>query len=89
MLLSRKLWFSDKECRICGKRSPLVSEAIGVCLECLRSDPKAVEVALEGHRRERLSLGLPPEPPRRGRTAAGSPRAAWATAGSLRTKGAG
>ena len=64
MLLSRKLWFSEKECRVCGKRSPLVSEAIGVCLECLRSDPKAVEVALEGHRRERLSLGLPPEPPR-------------------------
>ena len=64
MFLSRKLWASEKECRICGRRSPLISDAVGVCLECLRSDPSAVEVALEGHRRERLSLGLPPEPPR-------------------------
>jgi len=57
-------WDKPKECRICGRRSPLISEAIGVCLECLRSDPGAVEVALEGHRRERTKLGLPPEPPR-------------------------
>jgi pyruvate formate lyase activating enzyme len=52
------------ECRICGRRSSLVSSALGVCLECLRSDPKAVEVAMEAHREERLRLGLPAEPPR-------------------------
>ncbi len=49
---------------MCGRRSPLISEAIGVCLECLRGDASAVEVALERHRRERAALGLPPEPPR-------------------------
>ncbi|ABL78652.1 radical SAM protein [Thermofilum pendens] len=62
--LYRKLWSSEKECKVCGKKSMLVSEAIGVCAECLRSDPGAVEVALEGHRKERASLGLPPDPPR-------------------------
>jgi len=64
MFLSRKLWYSEKECEVCGRRSRLISEAIGVCLECLRSDPKAVEVPLEKHARERIGLGLPPKPPR-------------------------
>lgn len=64
MLLSRKLWLSEKVCKVCGRRSRLISDAVGVCLECLKSDPSAVEVALEGHRRERRELGLPLEPPR-------------------------
>lgn len=64
MLSSRKLWSSEKECSVCGKRSPLISEAIGVCAECLRSDPGAADVALERHKRERAQQGLPPEPPR-------------------------
>jgi len=63
-MLLRKLWFSEKVCRVCGRRSMLISEAVGVWLEWLRSDPRAVEIALEGHRREREGLGLPPEPPR-------------------------
>ncbi|MEM4444552.1 MAG: radical SAM protein [Thermofilum sp.] len=52
------------ECKVCGRRSMLISSALGVCAECLRSDPKAVEVAMEAHRAERARLGLPPEPPR-------------------------
>lgn len=64
MLPFRKLWLSERECEVCGRRSRLTSEAIGVCVECLRSDLGAAEVALERHRRERVELGLPPNPPR-------------------------
>ena len=59
-----KRWDKPKECKSCGKKSITISNAIGVCLECLRSDPGALEIALEGHRLERARLGLPPEPPR-------------------------
>jgi len=59
-----KLWTSEKECRVCGKRSPLISEAIGVCVECLRSNPEAVEIAMRTHYTERARWGLPREPPR-------------------------
>lgn len=52
------------ECAICGRSSPLISKALSVCLECLRSDPRAPETALSAHKRERARMGLPPEPPR-------------------------
>ena len=58
------LWRRPVECEVCGRKSPLISRSIGVCLECLRSDPGAVEVALERHYRERVKIGLPPTPPR-------------------------
>lgn len=52
------------ECAVCGRSSSLISEAMGACLECLRSDPGAHEIALFTHRRERARIGLPPDPPR-------------------------
>jgi len=55
----------EKECPLCGTRSKLISESIGVCVECLRNKPEeALEYAMESHRRSRLRFGLPPEPPR-------------------------
>jgi len=51
-------------CAVCGRSSDLIAGAVGVCLDCLRSDPKSVEYALSTHRRERARIGLPPEPPR-------------------------
>jgi len=43
----------------------LISEVIGVCVECLREVPnEALKIAMEGHKRSRGAYGLPPEPPR-------------------------
>ncbi len=50
-------------CRVCGKTSPLVSSAVGVCLECLRERPEeSLKVAYANHARAREALGLPPLP---------------------------
>jgi len=57
-------WRKLKECKLCGARSVTISSALGVCLECIRSDPKALEYAMESHRSGRVEYGLPPEPPR-------------------------
>jgi len=55
----------ERECKLCGYRSKLISESIGVCVECLRNRPdEALEYAMESHRRSRMRFGLPPEPPR-------------------------
>ncbi len=52
-------------CRICGRRSRLVSDAIGVCLDCLRSRwDEAKGIVRERHRWARLRHKLPIEPPR-------------------------
>ncbi len=54
----------EKECKICGRKSKLISESIGVCVECLREKPdEALKHAEETHRRSRRRLGLPPDPP--------------------------
>ncbi|BEP17912.1 radical SAM protein [Pyrofollis japonicus] len=51
-------------CTLCG-REGLVSEAIGVCADCLRRRPEeALRVVRERRRRFRQALGLPEEPPR-------------------------
>ncbi len=52
-------------CLVCGREGPLVSDAVGACLDCLRSRPgEALAVARERHRAWRRSRGLPPAPPR-------------------------
>ena len=53
------------ECRLCHRRSPLVSGWLGVCGGCLRERPEeALEAVRLARRRWRLAHGLPPEPPR-------------------------
>jgi len=52
-------------CRLCGKSSQLISDGLGVCLDCIRGRPEeALEIAREAHAKSRASFGLPPEPPR-------------------------
>ncbi|ABN69519.1 Radical SAM domain protein [Staphylothermus marinus F1] len=52
------------KCRICGRENILVSDTIGVCVDCLRKYPeKALPIALEAHRRSRYRFGLPPVTP--------------------------
>ena len=54
-------------CLVCGRSSRLISDAVGACLDCLRTRPReALAVARERHREARVKLGLPPEPPRSG-----------------------
>ncbi len=54
-------------CRLCGRESRLISDAIGVCLRCLRERPReALRYPLETHHKWRRSIGLPEEPPRSG-----------------------
>jgi len=50
---------------VCGKTSELISEAIGVCVECLRERPDdCINYIRDAHRRSRSKYGLPGEPPR-------------------------
>ncbi|MCD6592406.1 MAG: radical SAM protein [Thaumarchaeota archaeon] len=63
IILPRKL--VEKSCKICGRRSKLISESIGVCVDCLRSRPdEALTYAEESHRRSRMRFNLPPQPPK-------------------------
>jgi pyruvate formate lyase activating enzyme len=53
------------KCRHCQKESPLISQAIGYCLDCIRSYFGEVAHDIrEIHSRNRIRDGLPPMPPR-------------------------
>lgn len=50
-------------CKVCGSRERVVSSALGVCVECIRSKPdEALPLAYEAHREARAVLGLPDKP---------------------------
>ena len=52
-------------CINCNKKSNLISETLGVCLECIRKDFKKVsEHIKEVHRKTRKNFELPDEPPK-------------------------
>lgn len=51
-------------CPLCGSSAQPVSEAIGVCLRCIRDRPReALPRAREAHRRVRQAFGLPASAP--------------------------
>ncbi|MGD8759103.1 MAG: radical SAM protein [Anaerolineales bacterium] len=55
----------SQRCVLCGRRSRLITSALGVCRECIRSSPeRALAVTAEAHRASRARFGLPGEPPR-------------------------
>lgn len=61
------LYLREKECVVCGKKSKLISSILGVCVDCLRSNPESVaSYIFEAHKFSRGQYGLPPEPPRSG-----------------------
>ena len=52
------------QCEFCGAESSLISQFLGVCLNCIRQNFEAVKPRLErAHRKARESFGLPPTPP--------------------------
>ena len=52
-------------CRRCGRRSILVSDAVGFCADCIREHPEDVLSSIAERRGElRRQFGLPPTPPK-------------------------
>lgn len=52
-------------CANCGESSPLISEGVGICGDCIRNDFPKVTEHLEGvHQREREGFGLPGAAPK-------------------------
>ena len=53
------------ECKICGKTSRLISKALGVCPECVKTRFEEARHFIErAHEVARSRYGLPPRPPR-------------------------
>ncbi|HID76960.1 MAG TPA: radical SAM protein [Planctomycetaceae bacterium] len=53
------------ECVVCQQRSPLISQSLGLCGQCARSDaPEAQRRVAEVHSQCRRRFGLPVQPPR-------------------------
>ena len=52
------------KCQHCGKESPLISQALGVCLDCIRQDFIAVLPDIQqAHSKARSQFNLPAQPP--------------------------
>lgn len=61
--VSRRL--SSPVCAVCGSRSPLISQPLGVCGDCIRTHrDRALGIADALHREARQTFGLPSSPPR-------------------------
>ena len=51
-------------CRICNATSAFIGRELGVCLPCIRENPRdALSVARQIHARSRAAFGLPERPP--------------------------
>lgn len=51
-------------CTLCQRKSPEISKALGICLNCIRRRPQeALKIAAEVHRQSRLEFGLAPFAP--------------------------
>ena len=52
-------------CGVCAASSPLIASEPGVCIRCIRENPReALPRALEAHARCRAAFGLPGTPPK-------------------------
>ncbi|MDH5532731.1 MAG: radical SAM protein [Candidatus Bathyarchaeota archaeon] len=52
------------KCQICHQRSPLTSNHLGVCLQCIRKKPQqALKITDKVHTQTRQKFDLPPKPP--------------------------
>jgi pyruvate formate lyase activating enzyme len=52
-------------CWHCGKRSPLISQALQLCLDCIRTDfDRILPLIRRAHHQSRTSFDLPDQPPR-------------------------
>ncbi|AEH24881.1 radical SAM domain protein [Pyrococcus yayanosii CH1] len=51
---------------MCGYEFVEISKSLGVCVNCLKEDDRALKIAMESHFKWRRLMGLPPELPRDG-----------------------
>lgn len=55
----------QRACKLCGRRATPIASQIGVCLSCLREQPKAaLQHSAQAHIRSRAMFDLPVTPPR-------------------------
>jgi len=53
------------KCLVCGGKAAAISDALGVCLKCIREKPEqALEITRQVHGKSRAAFGLPSEPPK-------------------------
>ncbi len=55
-----------KRCVICGRESPLISETLKVCIDCIRNNWSEASKFVEEAHKERVKYGLPVKPPKFG-----------------------
>jgi pyruvate formate lyase activating enzyme len=56
---------STTGCAHCGKNSILISQCLGLCLDCIRHNfERAATIIQEVHRKSRQPFNLPPQPPK-------------------------
>ena len=56
---------ADRKCQHCGRESPIISQALGLCLDCIRKDFSRVFPLIEqAHCAARNPFDLPEQPPR-------------------------
>lgn len=54
-----------KRCKICGKEDKLMSETLGICIDCIRKQPKkAILYVQKAHAKVRKEFNLPEKPPK-------------------------
>lgn len=59
------LAFKPFTCQHCGKKSPLISRALGLCLNCIREDfSQVLPIVEQAHCAARKPFNLPARPPR-------------------------
>lgn len=63
-ITAERTWPIRKDCLSCGKPQKLISQALGVCVDCLRINPDRVASHIESvHELTRQTFSLPPSPP--------------------------
>ncbi|MEM0241322.1 MAG: radical SAM protein [Candidatus Nezhaarchaeales archaeon] len=62
----RLIGVTEVECKLCGKKSKLISKVLEVCASCIKTRfDEALSFIERAHEEARLRYGLPPKPPKR------------------------
>ncbi len=57
--------YENGRCNLCETKSRYISNALGVCLKCIRENPaEALALAMLAHKKSRTEFGLPETPPK-------------------------
>ena len=60
-----KYYKSNRKCKICKSTDNLVSETLGICIDCIRKESKKTKkYIIDAHKKSRSEFDLPPYPPK-------------------------